>query len=673
MKPPALQKPQISPLLQFILHDGQRAGFVLQYDPDHLAAIRAVFQEHRGVWRKPVRAWVIPQGAAQEVIAELAEMDADRFPSTRSEAFLEKAVQKPRSFIAPHLDVQIQVLVDGRQAVRFAYDPVLVTLLHKMRGNWHKPWWVIDLPLEKLQDRLERLGAIPRHCMTIHTDPWELLESGTLQPTGLIHVEEGDLEPERGDGAAFAGYATESPAVLVPLVTPLSLQEVDTDQVRSLSETYGLYPYQAEGVHFLLARSTALLADDMGLGKTRQALVAALAVLEAPPETGVAAPRRALIVCPASLKRNWEAELKAVGIPDRAIARVESLAAARVIDQSLLSMEIAVTKNPEACPETAPEAARFVIVNYELLRVLEGHYTVAIFDEAHYLKEPGARRTQEAFRLAQRIPRRWLLTATPMLNREEELWTLLRLGGHPMGSLSLSAFRSLYAGEAEQRALLGTRIQEWMLRRQKHEVLTLPGKYHQILSVSPEPTWVAAYEDIRNNEQLRAIEKIGRMRILLEQGKRAVVLDVLDNLQESAKALIFCQYRETVHWFAEQLGDSSVTMTGALTNKARDRAVQRFQQDNSVRWLVATIDTAGIGLNLTAATYVFFVSRPWTPAAQDQAEDRAYRIGQNRRVEIYLPLIAETIDSDIAALLDAKRAVSEGVLGEMLKRPAGVD
>jgi len=89
--------------------------------------------------------------------------------------------------------------------------------------------------------------------------------------------------------------------------------------------------------------------------------------------------------------------------------------------------------------------------------------------------------------------------------------------------------------------------------------------------------------------------------------------------------------------------------------------------------LVATIDTAGVGLNLTAATYVFFVSRPWTPAAQDQAEDRAYRIGQNRRVEIYLPLIAETIDSDIAALLEAKRAVSEGVLGEMLTRPSGVD
>ncbi|MGC9208045.1 SNF2-related protein [Acidithiobacillus sp.] len=351
--------------------------------------------------------------------------------------------------------------------------------------------------------------------MTIHSDLWELLESGTLQPTGLIHVEEGDIEPEHGDAAAFAGYPTEGPAVLVPLITPLSLLDVDTDQIRSMSEAYGLYPYQAEGLHFLLARSTVLLADDMGLGKTRQALVAALAVLEAPSDiSNMDSPRRALIVCPASLKRNWEAELKAIGIPDCVIVRVESLAAARAIDQSP-SLAAGVTEPLENHSETASGTVRFVIVNYELLRALDGHYTVAIFDEAHYLKEPGARRTQEAFRLAQRIPRRWLLTATPMLNRDEELWTLLRLGGHPMGALSLSAFRSLYAGEAEQRALLGTRIQEWMLRRQKHEVLTLPGKYHQTLSVNPEPDWVAAYAEIRDNEQLRAIEKIGRMRILM--------------------------------------------------------------------------------------------------------------------------------------------------------------
>ncbi|WP_215843918.1 hypothetical protein HHS34_004355 [Acidithiobacillus montserratensis] len=148
MNPAAPQKPPVAPLLQFILHDGQRVVFVLQYDPDHLAAIRAIFQEHRGVWRKPSRAWVVPQGAAREIMAELAEMDPDRFPLPRSEAFLEKATQNPRAFVAPQLDVQIQPLTDGRQAVRFAYDPVLVTLLHKMRGHWHKPWWVVDSPLQ---------------------------------------------------------------------------------------------------------------------------------------------------------------------------------------------------------------------------------------------------------------------------------------------------------------------------------------------------------------------------------------------------------------------------------------------------------------------------------------------------------------------------------------------
>jgi len=651
----------IIPFLQFLLHDGQRVGFVMQYDPNRLAALRAIFQEHRGVWRKPSRAWVVPKGAALEVIAALDELDPQRYPAARSEAFLAKAVQHPRPFVAPQLDLQIQPLVDGRHALRFAYDPVLVVLLRTLRGSWHKPWWVVDLPLDRLQGFLQTAGAIPPDMVTIHADLWELLEGGALQPTGMLHVEEGEVEDGRGDAAAFAGYAPEGPAVLVPLITALSLFSVNPDQVRTMAEAYALYPYQSEGLHFLLARSTALLADDMGLGKTRQAIVGALALLEAEKDgDGHPFPRRVLIVCPASLKRNWEAELQAVGIPGTAIARVESLAEARAVDR------LAVQASDSAQAPLHPEVPRFVIVNYELLRVLEGDYLLAIFDEAHYLKEPGARRTQEAFRLAQRIPRRWLLTATPILNREEELWTLLRLGGHPMGALSLPAFRTLYADEAEQRALLGARLQEWMLRRHKSEVLSLPGKYHQTIPVDPDPDWLAAYQDIRDNDYLRAIEKIGRMRILLEQGKREAVLDLLESLQESAKALVFCQYRETVRWFAEQLGDAAVTLTGALTGKARDRAIQRFQQEDSVRWMVATIDTAGVGLNLTAASYVFFVSRPWTPAAQDQAEDRAYRIGQNRRVEIYLPLIAGTIDSDIAALLDAKRAVSEGVLGEML-------
>lgn len=510
-------------LLQYILHDGQRVGFALQYDAKLIDAIRAIFQEYRGVWRKSSRAWVVPKGAAEEVIDALHDLVPGRFPQKRAHDFLKRAAQKPHPFVAPQLELQIQPLVDGRQAIRFAYDPVLVVLLHKLRGHWHKPWWVLDVPLDKLQEHIEKLGAIPRDCMTVQPHLWEMLEGGTLQPTGLLHIEDHPIEPERGD-TAFGGASAAGPAVLVPLVAPLSLLEVHTDQVRTLAETYGLYPYQAEGLHFLLARSTALLADDMGLGKTRQAIVAALAVLEAhtkahpvdePPLPSPAAQKssslptshRVLIVCPASLKRNWENELKALGIPDQAILRVESLKAARVIDQSGSVMDDS-PQNPENPLGTADlESVRFIIVNYELLKALEGHYLLAIFDEAHYLKEPGARRTQEAFRLAQRIARCWLLTATPMLNREDELWTLLRLGGHPMGALSLPDFRSLYAGDAEQRTLLNDRLQEWMLRRHKQEVLSLPGKYHQTITVSPDAEWMADYQKIHQNHQLRAIEK----------------------------------------------------------------------------------------------------------------------------------------------------------------------
>lgn len=630
------------PLLRFVFFDGQRVGFVFPYDPERIDEIRTLFREHRGIWNKPHRAWVIPATEASDILYALEELDPQRYPASRAETFLAKAQRHPQPFVAPDLHVQIQPLTDGRHALRSMYDPVLVAVLHRLRGSWHKPWWVVDLPLERLQRLLEKHAAIPQEFQTVLPGQWELLDSGTLRPYRPLPVKE--REPEKPPTPSPTPASSDPSAVLVPALSPLTLFPVDPESLSHLAKAHALYPHQQEGLHFLLARSSALLADDMGLGKTRQALVAALALQAADPTA------RVLIVCPASLKRNWEAELHAVGVPSTQIARPETLAAARAADQD-------------------PEPAPFLIVNYELLRILQGTYALLLCDEAHYLKEPRAQRTQEAFRLAQRVPRRWLLTATPMLNREEELWTLLRLGGHPLGSLPLGEFRHLYAGDTEQRTLLRQRIQEWTLRRHKNEVLSLPGKYHLRVSVEPEPQWWARYRAIQQDDQLRAIEKIGRLRILLEQGKRKAILDLLDSLQDTAKALVFCQFRESVHWFAERLGDEAVALTGALSQKARDRVVRRFQEEDGIRWLIATIDVAGVGLNLTAAQYVFFASRPWTPAAQEQAEDRAYRIGQNRRVEIYLPQIAESIDDDIAALLDAKREVSEEVLGTLLSRP----
>ena len=166
-----------------------------------------------------------------------------------------------------------------------------------------------------------------------------------------------------------------------------------------------------------------------------------------------------------------------------------------------------------------------------------------------------------------------------------------------------------------------------------------------------------------DDDTLIPLQKINLGRQWLERVKREPILEMLGDLQQDAKAIIFCNFEATVEWFMDQLpAGSAVRLTGKESRQQRDRAVQKFQNDPECRWFVANIKAAGVGLNLTAATYVFFVSRPWTPADQTQAEDRAYRIGQNRRVEIYIPTIPDTIDEQIKALIQNKAEITADVL-----------
>ncbi|MBN6742802.1 DEAD/DEAH box helicase [Acidithiobacillus sp. MC6.1] len=387
-----------------------------------------------------------------------------------------------------------------------------------------------------------------------------------------------------------------------------------------------------------LTRTSALNGDDMGLGKTRQTIAA-----------GGHLDGGKVIACPFSMKTGWDREIKMV-YPN----------ATPFIFENVL-------------PDEQPE---WLIVNYEripaLLKQLDtGHdwkFTVAAFDEAHYLKEPGAQRTKASFDLASRAERKWLLTATPMLNCPEETWTLLRLSGHPAGDVDLKTFSGHFSKSRNDRLGLGERMAEWMIRRTKDEVLSLAGKYRQEPFISVNPDAMERYTAWMEDEDLTPLQKINFARQWLEEMKRGPILEMLNDLQQDAKAIIFCNFEKTVQWFMESLPDgSAVRLTGKENQKKRDEAVQRFQNDPECRWFVANIKAAGVGLNLTAATYVFFVSRPWTPADQSQAEDRAYRIGQNQRVEVYIPTIPDTIDESIRELLKSKGEITDDVLAGALR------
>jgi SNF2 family DNA or RNA helicase len=316
-------------------------------------------------------------------------------------------------------------------------------------------------------------------------------------------------------------------------------------------------------------------------------------------------------------------------------------------------------------------STRWIILNYEnldvLLKLTAFRDFTLIIDEAHYIKEPESARTRKAFELAARAARCYLLTATPMLNRAEEIYTLLKLSGHPGGDIPSRDFAQLYARSAQARRLLSERIAEWILRRRKDQVLSLPGKVRAAPEIDVPLELRQEYNEIYADPSLQPLVKLTRLRQALERMKVPFVVESAESAPPDAKIVIFCAYKESVAKIAGQFGNNAVRFTGDETLKQRDAAINAFQ-NGKPRFFIATMDAGGVGINLTAATYVMFASRPLTPSVQFQAEDRCYRIGQKRRVDVIVPTVAHTIDSDIQRLLDQKQGQIEEVLAARLAR-----
>jgi SNF2 family DNA or RNA helicase len=458
---------------------------------------------------------------------------------------------------------------------------------------------------------LEDMLAKPKAAMPISVP-------GAPPPEGGVGTDDTDL------GVGF----------LSSCARPLEHLAVDEGVLSRASIDYGLMEHQPAGVRHLLARSAALLADDMGLGKTRQAVVASRIA---------AGERRILVSCPASLRINWEREIHAV-FPDDLVGMVGEDRMATL------------------------HGCRWVIANYERLGGLVKEpglaFEVMTIDEAHFLKEHQAGRTRNAFILAERIPRRFLLTGTPILNREVEIHTLLRLSGHPLGLLDLAEFRKDYTGGEQQREALADAVSDWMLRRSKKVLKGLGLKTHQVRYISPADG-LAGYQRLLADMSLTVMPKIIKLRQLLETLKTEFLIETVQSLGQDDKVIVFCEYTDTVDFLKEafqNVGIGAVSLVGSDNGSSRQRAVDAFQADPAIRVFIGTTSAAGVGITLTAANYVMFASPPWTPAMKRQAEDRAYRIGQKRDVIVIVPVVPGTIDEQILALLDSKSEIEASVV-----------
>ena len=623
--------------------DGRRLGLAVQYAEGVAEAMR----ELGAAWAPHRRMWVCELAGARRLLEGL-QAQSRRWPAFSLDDMRPMALaawQQPTSdYFTSLLDVQILPLARGSLAVSSEFDSLVVRAIKSLGGRFHRhaKAWEVKAHRDDVLKALEQIAGVSEEFVFQH-DCQGVLEDLVAPPKSELPISVPGCSPPPGAGT---GPVEDGESVGVGFLsafgTPMEALKVDEDALSAAAQACGLRDYQVAGVRHLLGHSSALLADDMGLGKTRQAVVAGRMAAGA---------AKVLVTCPASLTINWAREIAAV-YPATTIAIIGQQNATQIA------------------------AADWIIANYErlggLVRSPELDIGVLIVDEAHYLKEHEAGRTRNAFLLSQRVPRRFLLTGTPVLNREIDLHTLLRLSGHAIGMMPLADFRKQFVGDRGRRDELAGRLSEWMLRRGKDVLKNLGTKTQQLRYVQASDG-LAGYRALMANDRLQAMPKITKLRQHLEALKFDFLIESVQCLPQDAKVLIFCEYVETVESLRQVLaseGVGSVTLVGSDAPKKRMAAIDAFQGDPTVRVFIGTTQAAGVGITLTAANYVFFASLPWTPALKRQAEDRAYRSGQKRNVIVIVPVVAETIDEQIVALLDSKREI-EVALVESNRTPVG--
>jgi SNF2 family DNA or RNA helicase len=449
-----------------------------------------------------------------------------------------------------------------------------------------------------------------------------------------------------------------------------------------------LRPYQKVGVAWLAFASSlrlgVCLADDMGLGKTIQVL--ALLLLHKRRARDGGPPH--LLVAPASLLANWQAEI------DRFAPSLGTLVAH---PSAMPARELAELGGADL------GAVDLVITTYGTLARVEPlrarAWSLVILDEAQAIKNPGARQTRAVKALTAHA--RIALTGTPVENRLGDLWSIYDfLDPGLLGSArEFSAFaRQLGERPDERYAPLRRLIQPYLLRRLKTDrsiVDDLPDKTEVkafCLLAGPQAALYQKTVDELERAIARVTQGIERRGLVLAylmrfkqicnhpahfladgpweeagSGKLARLREIAEAVAaKQEKLLVFTQFREATQPLAAFLtglfGRPGLVLHGSTPVRARGGLVKRFQEEATVPFFVLSVKAGGAGLNLTAASHVVHFDRWWNPAVEDQATDRAYRIGQHRNVLVHKLVCRGTVEERIDRLIEDKQAMVHGLL-----------
>jgi SWI/SNF-related matrix-associated actin-dependent regulator 1 of chromatin subfamily A len=431
-------------------------------------------------------------------------------------------------------------------------------------------------------------------------------------------------------------------------------QRIVSDLEVPAPEGLAYFPFQRAGVEFLASRQVALLADEMGTGKTIQ--IAGL--------LNLLAPRKVLIVAPASMKIIWTLELRKW-----------------LVDTQIPIMILKGRTKPLDLPHDG-----IWIVNYELLgrfrpEIVSQPLDLLVLDEAHYIKTRTSARTKLAHLFSHCAKRKILLSGTPLLNKPAELWSLLHFLA-PKDWSNFYRFAHRYCAPvrtewgwdytgASNLEELNTRLRSGlMMRRLKRDVLAqLPPLTRALVPLSisgsqglNEAVKSAGYDPFNLPSDLSGsdipFDCIAKIRHELAQLKVKPAIEFIREQTEGyeSKLVIFAHHRIVLTQIAAAL-PGAVLVTGETPLADRMAAIEWFTNDPSTRFFVASIHAMGVGVTLSAASQAVFVEQDWTPGILRQCEDRLHRIGQSQPVLVQYLVVPDSIDVNIMCTVIAKMEV----------------
>ena len=572
------------------------------------------------------------------------------------------------------LDFRMEVTLDGESLTASEIAQLLAASegLHLVRGRWIE---VDRARLGRMLDEFRAVEQVARDKGLSYADAMRLLAGARLS---------GDEPPDAA--AADWSRVVAGPWLantLEAIRHPDAIARIEPgDELKTT-----LRPYQHAGVRWLHLLSTlglgACLADDMGLGKTMQVLALLLVLRRQQGDHR----RPSVIVAPASLVANWESEVRRFAPSLRTFIAHPSITPASDLQQldagKLRDIDLVLTSYGTVV--RTPALARI-------------QWDVAVLDEAQAIKNPGAKQTRAAKQLDARA--RIALTGTPVENRLGDLWSIFDFinAGLLGTNTAFSRFTKRLATNSQRGyGPLRDLVRPYILRRLKTD--------RSVIADLPDKTEVKAFCSLTRKQaalyqqsvtalaaELTSVNGITRRGVVLaflmrfkqicnhpsqwlgdgtwaeaDSGKLARLREIAEVIAaKQEKALVFTQFREITAPLAACLGSAfgrpGLVLHGETDVKKRHALVRQFQDDERVPFFVLSLKAGGSGLNLTAASHVIHFDRWWNPAVENQATDRAFRIGQTKNVLVHKFLCRGTIEEKIDQLIDSKRQLSEDLL-----------